>query len=166
MLFGEGYGINAFDQSGWVDEDVLRDVRTITGRAAQANVAIYAIHAAGLEVGAVGFRGRTARVAGSGALGPGFGSSLAVIDDLSALAALAHDTGGRITRWTNDLLAGVPAMLSDVDEYYVLSYEMPELTAQERGARIPVARQIDVRVARRGVDVRARQSYVHPGGLR
>jgi len=169
VLFSEGYGFTPFDQTGWVDLEILRDVRTITGRAAQANASIYAIHAAGLEVGGGGFRGRTTRVTGpsaGGTTGPGFGSSLAIIDDLSALAALAHDTGGRLTRWTNDLLANVPAMLSDADEYYLLSYEMPEITDTERRARVPAARQIDVRVERSDVEVRARQSYVHPEGMR
>jgi VWFA-related protein len=168
VLFSEGYGFNPFDQTGWVDLEILRDVRAITGRAAQANASIYAIHAAGLEIGGGGFRGRSTRVVGNpiGTSGGfAFGSSLSTIDDLSALAALAHDTGGRLTRWTNDLLANVPQMLSDVDEYYLLSYEMPEVTDEERRARVPLARQLDVRVNRPGVQVRARQSYVHPEGI-
>lgn len=169
VLFTEGYVFEPGDQQGFVDVDILRDVRAIVGLAAQANMAIYAIHAAGLEV-----TGRVSQSTSTRPIGPGatarrgtlpLASSLAAIDDLSALAALAHDTGGRLTRWTNNLLLNVPAMLSDADEYYLLTYEMPEFTDRDRKGEVPAARQIDVRVRRPDVTVRARQSYVHPRAL-
>lgn len=169
VLFTEGYGIAPAEQSGMVERSLLEDVRTIVGLAAQANVAIYAIDPAGLEI----VRG-VSRATGSRPVGPvekmrragiPIASSLSAPDDPSALGALAHDTGGRLTRWTNDLLANVPAMLSDADAYYVLTYEMPGATDRDRTARVPHVRQIDVRVHRPGVTVRARQGYVHPLAL-
>lgn len=168
VLFSEGYDIDVAAQRGMVDPDILRDVRAIVGRAAHANVAIYAVDPAGLEFGAGSFRATGVHPVGPAARlrHAGVSSSLSAIDDLSALAALAHDSGGRLTRSTNDLLANVPAMLADADDYYVLTYEMPEVTERERRSRVPPARQIDVRVRQPDVDVRAQQAYVHPALLR
>ncbi len=167
VLFSEGYDIEAAAQRGLVDPDILRGVRAVVGRAALANVAIYAIDPAGLQPGA-----SVTQTTGTRPVGPagrlrhaGVSSSLKAIDDLSALAALAHDTGGRLTRSTNDLLAQVPAMLADMDDYYLLSYEMPEASARDRRGNVPAVRQIDVRVRRAGLDVRARQAYIHPSAL-
>jgi VWFA-related protein len=169
VLFTEGYGIEPAEQAGIVDRSLLEDVRTIVGLAAQANVAIYAIDPSGLDMG----RG-VSRATGSRPVGPvarmrragmPIASSLSAPDDPSALGALAHDTGGRLTRWTNDLLANVPAMLADADEYYLLTYEMPGATDRDRQGGVPHVRQIDVRVHRPGVTVRARQGYVHPLAL-
>lgn len=169
VLFTEGYGIAPAEQSGRVERSLLEAVRTIVGLAAQANVAIYAIDPTGLEVGPGLSRATGSRPVGPAAkmrrAGIPIASSLAAPDDPSALGALAHDTGGRLTRWTNDLLANVPAMLADGDAYYVLSYEMPGITARERTGQVPHVRQLDVRVHRPGVTVRAPQGYVHPLAL-
>ncbi len=56
-------------------------------------------------------------------------------------------------------------MLSDADEYYLLTYEMPGYTDRDRQGRLPQVRQLDVRVHRPDVSVRARQGYVHPRAL-
>lgn len=167
VLLSEGYDVDAVAQRGMVDLDILRDVRAVVGLAAQANVTIHAIDPAGLQVDASPFRPTGVRPVGPAARmrRSGVSSSLAAIADQSALAALAHDTGGRLTRWTNDPLANVPAMLADADDYYLLTYEMPEATARDRRGQAPVARQIDVRVRRPDLDVRARQAYVHPAAL-
>ncbi len=169
VLFTEGYGIPPVEQSGLVDRDLLEDVRTVVGLAAQADVAIYAIDPAGLDVSRGLPSSTGARPVGPGAAmrraGVAVSSSLMAPDDLSALGALAHDTGGRLTRSTNDLLANLTAMLSDADEFYVLTYEMPAYTDRDRNGRMPHVRQLDVRVHRAGVDVRARQGYVHPRAL-
>lgn len=169
VLFTEGYGIPPVEQSGLVDRDLLEDVRTIVGLAAQANVAIYAVDPAGLETGPGVYRSTDTHPVGPGAAmrraGMPVSSSLTAPHDLSALGALAHDTGGRLTRWNNDLLANLPAMLSDADEYYLLTYEMPGYTDRDRQGRLPQVRQLDVRVHRPDVSVRARQGYVHPRAL-
>lgn len=169
VLFTEGYGIPPVEQSGLVDRDLLEDVRTVVGLAAQSNVAIYAVDPAGLETGRGMAQSTGARPVGPGAAmrraGMPVSSSLMAPDDLSALGALAHDTGGRLTRWTNDLLANLPAMLSDADDYYLVTYEMPGYTDRDRKGRMPAVRQLDVRVHRPGVIVRARQGYVHPRAL-
>lgn len=169
MLFTEGYGIEQAEQSGVVDRSLLEDVRTIVGLAAQANVAIHAIDPSGLDM-----RRGLSRATGSRPVGPvakmrragmPIASSLSAPDDPSALGALAHDTGGRLTRWTNDLLANLPAMLADADHFYLLTYEMPGATDRDRKGGVPHVRQIDVRVHRPDVTVRAQQGYVHPLAL-
>ncbi len=167
VLFTEGYGIPAAEQSGLVDQDLLLDVREIVGLAAQANVTIHAIDAAGLDITRGPFRSTGTRAIGPASRRGSFGvsSSLAAVNDLSALAALAHDTGGRLTRWNNDLLANLPEMLADADTYYLLTYEMPEFTDRDRRGRLPVVRQLDVRIRRPDLEVRARQGYVHPRAL-
>lgn len=163
VLVSEGYDFEPAAQRGQVDVDILRDVRTVVGLAAQANVAIYAIDPSGLDINGQVFRSTGTRPIGPAAsMRFGMSSSLSAIDDLSALAALAHDTGGRLTRVTNDLLTEASAMLADADDYYVLTYEMPEATDADRRGSVPTARQIDVRVRRPHLTVRAPQSYLHP----
>lgn len=164
VLFSEGYDIEVAAQRGLVDPDILRGVRAVVGRAALASVAIYAIDPAGLQPDAP-----VSQATGTRPVGPanrlgrtGVSSSLRAIDDLSALAAVAHDTGGRLTRHRNDLLAHVPTMLADVDHHYVLTYEMPEAAERDRRGHVPAVRQVDVRVRRAGLEVRARQAYIHP----
>jgi len=163
VLVSEGYDFEPAAQRGQVDVDILRDVRMVVGLAAQANVAIYAVDPSGLDVNGQMFRSTGTRPIGPAAsMRFGMSSSLSAIADLSALAALAHDTGGRLTRVTNDLLTQATAMLADADDYYVLTYEMPEATDADRRGTVPVSRQIDVRVRRPDLVVRAPQSYVHP----
>jgi VWFA-related protein len=65
--------------------------------------------------------------------------------------SLADETGGTLTR-SNDLAAGLERMASDASAYYLLGYQ-PEKTPDGRWHKL------EVKVARRGAEVRARRGY-------
>lgn len=74
-----------------------------------------------------------------------------------AMNAIAADTGGFLVDGSNDLRAGLRAVLKDTDTYYVLAYE-PTNTRRDGGFR-----RIDVRLpTRRDLRVRTRAGYFAP----
>jgi VWFA-related protein len=74
-----------------------------------------------------------------------------------AMNAIAADTGGFLVDGTNDLRAGLRAVLKDTDTYYVLAYE-PTNTRRDGGFR-----RIEVRLpSRRDLRVRTRAGYFAP----
>lgn len=143
--------------------DVVRD-------AALANVAIYAIDPRGLlapapadargrmEPAYGGHRGPGLAAGLSANMSGGAGSSMAA-RRFGSLGTIAMHTGGSLTVDTNDLAADIPQIVRDSRQYYRLAYVQPE---PAKGKRQPRTRRIEVKVDRRGVDVRARQQYV-PG---
>jgi VWFA-related protein len=123
--------------------------------AALANVAIYTIDPRGLraqDTASVPSRLSTPP-AGSGPAdaGPALSADLT-----GSLAALALNTGGIQTRWSNDLTKNVGRMLEDSRQYYRLAYVQPD---PPPGRKQPPSRRITVKVARPGVEVRARRRY-------
>ena len=74
-----------------------------------------------------------------------------------SLGMIAAHTGGTLTVDTNDLGADIPRMIRDSRQYYRLAYVQPE---PAEGKKQPQTRRIELKVERRGVDVRARQQYV------
>jgi VWFA-related protein len=127
--------------------------------AALGNVAIYTVDPRGLRAPSA------AQVASRGLPlsfpGPGSASApspfVVESDAFGSLALLARNTGGVQTLWTNDLTSIVPQMLQDSRQYYRLAYVQPDPPS---GKKPPPSRSIEVKVARKGVDVRARQRYV------
>lgn len=129
--------------------DVIRD-------AALADVAIYAIDP----------RGLIAPTPGMGA-GGGIASAMAASMNGGAAASMARrrfgslgtfamHTGGTLTVDTNDLTADIPRIVRDSRQYYRVAYVQPE---PAEGKVQPRTRAIEVKVERRGVEVRARQRY-------
>jgi VWFA-related protein len=129
--------------------DVYVRFLEVLRQAALSNVAIYTVDPRGLRAPGSASVGSRTMSAGSDAL--------VLSDDLmSTLAALATETGGIQTRWTNDLEANFDRLLSDSRQYYRLAYLQPE---PPPGRKQPPSRRITVKVARPGVDVRARRRY-------
>lgn len=87
---------------------------------------------------------------------------MAAIADVSqegeGAVKLAHDTGGFSVRNTNDLVPGLERIGRESDTYYLLGYTPTDIPRDGR------FRELDVRVARSGVKVRARRGYYAPGG--
>jgi len=87
------------------------------------------------------------------------GSTLAVLADSSLDAegaeALAIDTGGHAIRSTNDLTDGVEKIATESRSYYLLGFS-PDVPRDGR------YHKIEVKVRRKGVDVRARKGYYAP----
>ena len=76
-----------------------------------------------------------------------------------ALNQLARETGGILVRNTNDLGKGFQSIENDLRSYYALSYSPTNTTTDGS------FRSIEVRVARKDVDVRTRTGYYAlPGG--
>lgn len=70
--------------------------------------------------------------------------------------ALSGNTGGRRIGLSNDYSGALRGVMSDASDYYMLGYESPR---SERDGKF---RDIDVKVARRGVRVIARSGYWAP----
>ncbi len=73
-----------------------------------------------------------------------------------SLRVLADQTGGRAVINTNTPGEAVPAIFGESSSYYVLGFHSAD---QARDGR---AHKIEVKVARRGVEVRARTGYIAP----
>ncbi|HTW66092.1 MAG TPA: VWA domain-containing protein [Bryobacteraceae bacterium] len=68
------------------------------------------------------------------------------------MAELAERTGGFVVRNANDLLGGLQKVAAEQDEYYALTFTPPE---SKEGS----CHTLRVKVARHGLNVRARNSY-------
>ena len=123
------------------------DYLNVLREATTSNLAIYAVDPRGLQAPRVAAEQRQAGVPPV---------SQAVLERFGSLGLLADGTGGVLTVWTNDLAAGIPQMLRDSRRYYRIAYAQPEVGSSRS------ARKIEVKVARPGVEVRARKQYV-PG---
>jgi VWFA-related protein len=139
-----------------VSDDFLRDValerrfRDVVNAAQRSNTALYFSRASGLT-------------------GPAFysasGGRLAHPSDVATLGAeqmqlavagglhLAEASGGASVTTSNDLAAGLERMAQDATAYYLLGYQ-PTRAPDGRWHRL------DVKVARPGLQVRARRGYV------
>jgi VWFA-related protein len=173
VLVSEGHSVFPEGPQG----DQYAELRTaymdMLREASLANVAVYSIDPRGLMVSGPGGATRPAdpRATGSPDLTTSFsalGNQLptttaeAVAAALAArrfgsLGRLASYTGGVLTVDTNDLGKDIPRILQDSRQYYRLVYAQPDA---EPGRVHPATRRIQVKVARAGVQVRARQQYV------
>ena len=80
----------------------------------------------------------------------------APVGGADSLAQLARETGGRVVANINDPTEGLAQTLADASGYYLLGYTPARPAADGRFHRI------EVKVKRRGVDVRARRGYWAP----
>jgi VWFA-related protein len=111
----------------------------------QANVAIYPVELRGLTSRS------TAQTPTSSAPG-GMASIDTGIDTREALDTLAADTGGFVTRNSNDFAAGLRRIAAERRESYTVAYT-PRQNAK------PGCHDLRVKVSRGGAQVRARDSY-------
>lgn len=137
-----------FLSDGFVAEQIESSLRGVVGQVARAGARVYAIDVRGLN------RGR----------GAGLIDQALVDDEAGAPASfdaledgpnsLAVDTGGMMIRNENNIGRALDTIAADANRYYVIGYQ-PENTAFDGKYR-----QIDVRVKREGVRVRARRGYL------
>jgi VWFA-related protein len=149
---------------------VLKDFDAVVKTANSANVAIYAVDAAGLrvhsdqiramkELRAMGVSGISDEEAGyaGGKAGESRDDRMIGIlreDPAAALGSLSQHTGGFLINNTNDLAEGFRRIDEDRRFHYLLTYAPRN---QDFDGRF---RNITVRVKRRGVQVRARNGYL------
>lgn len=127
--------------------------RGVLREAALSNVAIYTVDPRGLV--APGGAHISSREAATVDPSQQF-QAIRDRDLFGSLAILARNTGGLQTLWTNDLTSVFPRILEDSRQYYRIAYAQPE---PQKGKKQPAQRSIKVKVARPGVEVRARERY-------
>lgn len=141
---------------GFILDQELALSRQVEDAARRANAALYFVDARGLEV-------QTAFASAQ------FGSPIDPRDvgatsadlalDAEGTAALAESSGGFSVRNRNDLGAGLRRIGRESQAYYLLGYTPGDRRLDRK------FRRIGVRVARQGVQVRARKGY-YAGGVR
>ncbi|GAB4117965.1 MAG: hypothetical protein Kow001_18000 [Acidobacteriota bacterium] len=161
MLFSEGIAL---------PEAVVRRFRSVIHAANRANVAVYAVDAAGLRVESSGEASSRAMIALAGSRreqafsgsedtsGPMLrdlerNEDLIRADPHTSLNMLADETGGFLIRDTNNLGAGLGQIAEDMESYYLLAYTPSN---QELDGRF---RRIEVKVSSPGARVQYRRGY-------
>lgn len=170
LLFSEGIDYNVFDAvTSPQSSVVLAETRETIGAATRANVAIYAIDPRGLSALGDDLMDLQAPVNRRG-LSSDDGTPLpdvvlgpeTLIDELrlaqGSLRTLADQTGGLAVVDTNDYATAFDRIIRDTSAYYILGYYP---TDDRRDGRF---REIEVRVKRPGLQVRARRGYIAPRG--
>ncbi len=160
-----------FSEGMPVPSSVEEAFKAAISEANRANVSIYTIDARGLDTGrdlqaagaALDKAGRVSQqaMAKRGAGGTSMDEVLndeLVVSSLksntqSVLRELAESTGGTLIANSNDLGKGLDRVTSDLSSYYEIAY------APKSGEADGSFRTIEVKVARRGVDVTSRSGY-------
>ena len=127
-----------FDQA-----DVLQDLREVYDAANRHNTAIYALDPRGLAAQEFGIDENVNSTADRNLLS----------QTTDSLRALSENTDGRAIVASNDLRRGLAQMLSDTATYYLLGYSSSQVPQDGR------FHEIDVRVKRPRLQVRARRGY-------
>jgi VWFA-related protein len=141
---GSSFGATEDQAQFLASADMNQDLRNIYGEANRQNVAIYPVDPRGLapsefDVSERPVDPRTDRQ---------FLNST-----LETLRILADETDGRAIVNRNDLAVGMKQITRDSSAYYLLGYSSSESPTDGK------FHKIDVRVKRRGVQVRARKGY-------
>lgn len=155
-----------------VPPDVSARFRTVINAANKANVTVYSIDAAGLrvesataesarELAAMGSRRIRQQASGqTDTSGRPMTMQLERNEDVlrlnpkSSLTELSNETGGFLISDTNDLKAGLRRIDEDMRAHYVLTYAPKNQSLDGR------FRQINVKLARSGMEVQTRKGYL------
>lgn len=143
---------------GFIYDPNMDEFKRAVQASRRGNVAIYFLNVKGLDGLPSDF---------SAEFGPALDTrdiSAAFTETYEATAgseSLSLDTGGFIVRNTNDLAAGIRRIADETRAYYLLGYTS---TNAKRDGRF---RKIQVKLARKGLNVRARKGYYAPleGGV-
>jgi VWFA-related protein len=162
LLFSEGLQ---------VPSSVEEVFQSAISEANRANVSLYTIDARGLDTGrdlaaagaALDKAGRVSQQAMAKRGAGGTSMDEVQNDDLvlstfksstqAALRELAESTGGTLIANSNDLGKGLDRVTSDLSSYYEIAY------APQSGEADGKFRKIEVKVARKGLDVTSRSGY-------
>lgn len=135
---GPGDSVEFFNSA-----ELISDMREVFDTANRQNTSIYAVDPRGLA----GFEYDINE-------GVSLTTDLKKLNStIDTLRVLAENTDGRAIVNRNDLAAGMKQIIRDQSGYYLLGYNSSEAPTDGR------FHEIKVRVARRGVDVRARKGY-------
>ncbi len=135
---------------GFIHDQETRGFKDVTDAARRSNVAIYFVDARGL----VATTGNFTASEGSPTDARDIGATFADIAlDAEGAVSIAETSGGFAIRNTNDLGAGLERISRESRSYYLVGYVPRNDRADGR------FRQIEVKVKRPGVGVRARKGY-------
>jgi VWFA-related protein len=155
VWFGEGVEYDIGNPAAR-DSDVVRDaMQSVIAMATRANVTIYAIDPRGIGAGLDEAIELTPLPDETNPMGPVFD---AVRRGQDSLRSVADGTGGFAAINRNDLNEAFARIIQENSSYYVLGYYP---SVDKRDGRF---RNVDVRVTRPGLIVRARKGYVAPVG--
>lgn len=135
---GAGDSVEFFNSA-----ELLSDMRDVFSTANRQNTSIYAVDPRGLA----GFEYDINEAVGMTT------DRRQLNATMDTLRVLADNTDGRAIVNRNDLAAGMKQIVRDQSGYYLLGYNSSEAPTDGR------FHEIKVRVARRGLDVRARRGY-------
>ncbi len=139
---------------GFIYDPNLSEFKDVVQASRRGNTAIYFVDSRGLT-GLSDFY--SAEFGGSGTDNQDLGSALLDTAQASEGAeSLASDTGGFTVKNTNDLAAAIGRIASETQSYYLIGYN-PTNTKQDGRFR-----KIQVKVPRKGTNVRARKGYYAP----
>jgi VWFA-related protein len=137
---------------GAIEDPMQRRTKDVVGPAAEHRVVVYGLDVRGLSAPSLGVDGATLNGDGSDGSRPRF-----AMDGSSSWAQeLALATGGRNVRGTERLDVALASVVEESLSYYVLGFE------PDAGAQPGRLRSIEVKLAQKGYDVRARPAYVVP----
>ena len=160
-----------FSEGLQVPPSVEEAFQAAISEANRANVSLYTIDARGLDTGrdlqaagaALDRAGRDSQQAMAKQGADGTSMEEVLNDELvmtslrantqSSLRELAESTGGVMVANTNDLGKGLERVTSDLSSYYEIAY------VPQGGEADGKFRKIDVKVARKGIDVTSRSGY-------
>ena len=155
LYFSEGIDFNIRNMFGPTSVSaVLDSVRAATAAATRANAVIYSIDPQGLSVPNIPIE-----MDGMLPIEPSLDfTENAIRDELQfaqdSLRTLADETGGYAALSSNDFTGAFDRIVRENSSYYLLGYYPTDTEQSDR------FRELDVRVTRPGVEVRARRGYV------
>lgn len=138
VLFSEGFVVQELESS----------LRTVVGQAARSGARVYAIDVRGLN------RGAGAAIGDQAAVDDAAGGPARFDMGEDGPHSMAVDTGGLMIRNENNLSRALERVAADAEQYYVIGYTPTGLVLDGS------YREIDVRVKRPGLTVRARRGYL------
>ena len=138
---------------GFIYDSNLEGFKKVVQASRRANAAIYYMECSGLQALPIGMSAEFGGVMDASDVGGGLLDGALASDGSNSLAS---DSGGFTVRNTNDLTRGIERIALESQTYYLLGY------SPTNGKRDGKFRKIDVKVARKGIDIRARKGYYAP----
>jgi VWFA-related protein len=138
---------------GFIYDPNLDEFKRTVEASRRSNVACYFLDTRGLEGMSPMFGVQFGPAPDVRDIGPAMFESLEAAEGAESIAA---DSGGFSVKNTNDLNAGIKRIANESRSYYLIGYH-PKNTARDGKFR-----KIQVKVARKGVQVRSRKGYYAP----
>jgi hypothetical protein len=138
---------------GFIYDPNLDDFKKVTEASRRSNMAIYFVDTRGLEGMPMFTSAEFGPALDPRDMGSAFSDAMQAAEGAESLAA---DSGGFSVKNTNDLGKGIQRIADESRSYYLIGYNPSNTAADGR------FRKIEVKVAGKGLKVRARRGYYAP----